>query len=165
MHSSIVAATGESGHFLHALETAILLHAELAQGGDPLHFRKLLKNLPHGRKCPRKIEVGGIQPPHDLAAGLVEALFNGGVLPGILLAAPVGKAVRMALQNLATAIGGPAINNHILQLRSTPIRRKQHALNRLLQMRSLVIGGRDDGNFHEKILNGADRIKRGSCPV
>jgi hypothetical protein len=31
------------------------------------------------------------------------------------------------------------------------IRRKQHAMNRLLQMRSLVIGWRDDGNFHEQM--------------
>ena len=161
MHSGIVAATGETGHFLHALETAILLHTKLPQGGDPLDFRKLLKNLSHGGEGPWKIEVGGIQPPHDLAAGLVEAFVNGGVLPGILLAAPVGKAVRMALQNLATAIGGPSINNHILQLRSTPIRRKQHALNRLLQMRSLVIGRRNDGNFHNgRFIQSSSAISR-----
>ena len=154
MHSGIVAATGETGHFLHAFETAILLHTKLPQGGNPLDFGKLLKNLPDGGEGPGKIEVGGVQPSHDLAGGLVEAFVNGGVLPGILLAAPVGKAVRVALQNLATAIGGAAIDHHILQLRPTPIRRKQHALNRLLQMRSLVIGWRDDGNFHEDL----DRI-------
>ena len=57
----------------------------------------------------------------------------------------------MALENFPATIGGAAIDNHILQLSATPIRRKQHALNRLLQMRSLVIGWRDDGNFHEEL--------------
>ena len=57
---------------------------------------------------------------------------------------------------LTAAIGGAAIDHHILQLRTASIRRKQHALNRLLQMRSLVIGGRDDGNFREEL----DKINR-----
>ena len=56
----------------------------------------------------------------------------------------------MALENLATAIGGTAIDHHIIKFRSAAIRRKQHALNPLLQMRRLVIGRRDDGNFHEE---------------
>ncbi len=148
MHSGIEAAASETGHLLHALETAILLHTKLPQGSDPLHVWKFLKNLSYGGEGPGKIEVGGVQPAHDLAAGFIEAFVNGGVLPGILLAAPVSKAVRVALQNLATAVGGPAIDNNILQLCPAPIRRKQHALNRLLQMRSLVIGRRDDRNFH-----------------
>jgi hypothetical protein len=62
----------------------------------------------------------------------------------------------MVFQNLATAIGGSAIDPLILQLGSAAIRRKQHALNRLLQMHSLVIGRRDDGNFHEDL----DKINR-----
>lgn len=54
----------------------------------------------------------------------------------------------MVFQNLATAISRTAIDPLILELRAAAIRRTQHALNRLLQMRSLVIGRRDDGNFH-----------------
>jgi len=147
MHSGIVAATGESGHFLHALETAVLLHTKLPQGGDPLDFRKLLKNLPHGGEGPGKIEVGGIQPPHDLAAGLVEAFVNGSVLAGIFFAAPVGKAVRVSLDNLPTAIRRCTIDHDILQFRPTAIRREQHASNRLVQVYRLIVGGGDDRYF------------------
>ena len=156
MHSGIEAAASETGHFLETFKAAILIHTELAQGGDPLHFREFLKDFPHGGEGPGAIEVGGIKPTHDLAGGLIEAFIDGGVLPAVLLTAPVGKAMRVTLQNLPTAIGGAAVDHHILQLGAAAIRRKKHALNRLLQMRSLVIGWRDDGNFHEDL----DKINR-----
>ena len=38
---------------------------------------------------------------------------------------------------LAAAIGGAAIDHHILQLGAAAIRRKQHAADRLVQMRRL----------------------------
>ena len=148
MHTGIEAAASKTGHFLEPFKAAILLHTELAQGGNPLHFGEFLKDLPHGGEGPWAVEVGGVEPPHDLAGSLIEAFIDGGVLPAVLLTAPVGKAVRVTLQNLPTAISGAAVDHDILQLRAATIRRKQHALNRLLQMRSLVIRWRDDGNFH-----------------
>ena len=58
VHSSVIAATGESGHLLHAFEAAILLNAEFAKSGDPLDLGKFLENLAHSGEGPWEIEVG-----------------------------------------------------------------------------------------------------------
>ena len=149
MHSGVVAATGESGHLLHTLEAAILLHAEFPKRGDPLHFWKLIKNLPHGGECPREVEVGGIQPAHDFAGGFGKAFVDGMVLAGVFFTAPEGELRGVALDDFATAVCGTAINHDILHIRPASIRRQKHAADRLVQVCGLVIGGSDDGNFQK----------------
>jgi hypothetical protein len=69
VHSGVVASAGESGHFLHSFKVSVLLNAEFAEGGDPLDLGEFFKNLAHGGEGPREVEVGGIQPTHDLAGG------------------------------------------------------------------------------------------------
>lgn len=157
MATAAKAGGRESRHLDLAVEGSVLSDAGLWQRGDPLHFWKLLKNLPHGGEGPWKIEVGGIEPSHDFARGFGEAFVDGSVLAAIGFAAPKGQAVGMAADDFATAVGGSAIDHDILQVGSTTIRREKDALNRLLQMRRLVVGRRNDGNFHEE-LNKINRI-------
>ena len=54
----------------------------------------------------------------------------------------------MALDDFATAVGGPAIDDDILQVGSTTIRREKGTPDRLVQMRRLVVGRRNNGDFH-----------------
>jgi len=63
---------------------------------------------------------------------------------------------RVVLDDFEAAICGPAIDHDILQLRPAAIRRQEHAADRLVQMRRLVKGRRDDRNFHEDL----DKINR-----
>ena len=149
VHAGVVAPAGESRHFLHPLEAAVLLNTEFSQGSDPLDLGKFLENLANGGEGPREVEIGGIEPAHDVTRGFGEAFVDGCVLPAIGFAAPECERVGMALDDFATAVGGSAIDNNILQIRPAAVGGKQDALDRLVQVRGLVVGRGDDGNFHE----------------
>lgn len=161
MHTGVVAATGESRHFLHAFEATVFFHAEFAQRGDPLDLGKFFENLADSREGPWKIEVGGVDPTHDLPCGLGEAFVDGIILASIFLAAPESESAGMTLDNFATAVGRSAIDNDILQVRPTTIRREKDAADRLVQVRGLIVGRGDDGNFHEQ-MNEANVFIRGA---
>ena len=70
----------------------------------------------HGRQCTRQVDVVAVQPGEDLAVRATEPLVDGIALTVVLLATPIMKITVVLLDDLAAAVGTPAIHHNILEV-------------------------------------------------
>jgi hypothetical protein len=122
------------------LEQVVVRVCEMARACEPASVRAPERG--HGRlERAWQVVVVAVDVGHDVAARALESLVERVGLAAILLADPPREPVRIGLDDLDGAVGGPAVDDHVLERLVALV---EHRSQRSLEESRLVERRRDD---------------------
>lgn len=99
-----------------------------------MDFRKSRKDIADSGESPRKIEVGRIEPTHDIASAFFKALVDGIVLARVVFATPKGEVGFVSSDEFFAAVGRASVDDDVFGLSTTIFCRNQDTLEGLFQV-------------------------------